>query len=77
MIARLNRLKPGTLFRLPTMPEVRGELLSVSDCSAQVRLTGGLRVIEFEDRHFVASSGRVTRWAPATLVEVICEAPNV
>lgn len=74
MLARLSRIPPGTMFRLPTMPEVRGVLVACSDCSATVRLTRGLCVVEVEDRAFVANRGsQVVRWSTATLVEVLCE----
>ena len=72
----LDRLKPGTRFRLAGMPQVTGELISVSDCSATVRLDGGTREVEFENddgttRRFRASRVTTTTWAPATVVEPI------
>ena len=76
MQSYLERLKPGTRFRLAGMPEVTGELISVSDCSATVRLDGGIREVEFENpdgttRRFRASRVTTTTWAPATVVEPI------
>ena len=72
----LDRLKPGTRFRLKGMPEVTGELISVSDCSATVRIDGGVREVEIENpdgttRRFRASPVTTTTWAPATVVEPI------
>src|SRR6185369_3522516 len=72
----LQRLKPGMRFRLVGMPEVTGELLSCSDCSAVVRLDGGPREVEIENpdatkRRFRANRATTTTWAPATVVEPI------
>jgi HB1, ASXL, restriction endonuclease HTH domain len=72
----LQQLKPGTRFRLVGMPEVTGELLSCSDCSAVVRLDGGTREVEFENddgttRRFHAHRATTTTWASATVVEPI------
>src|SRR4029453_14272229 len=72
----LQCLKPGTRFRLVGMPEVTGELLSCSDCSALVRLDGGTREVEFENddgttRRFRACGATTTTWASATVVEPI------
>ena len=72
----LQRLKPGTRFRLVGMPQVSGELLSCSDCSAVVRIEGGTREVEFENddgttRHFRARRATTTTWASATVVEPI------
>jgi hypothetical protein len=72
----LQRLKPGMRFRLADMPEVTGELLSCSDCSAVVRIEGGTREVEFENddgttRHFRARRATTTIWASATVVEPI------
>ena len=72
----LDRLKPGTRFRLAGMPEIRGELVSCGDCSATVRLDGGTREVEIENqdgttRRFSARRATTTTWAPATVVEPI------
>src|SRR5262245_102286 len=72
----LERLKPGTRFRLVGMPEVTAELLSCSDCSAVVRLDGGTHEVEIENkdgttRRFRARRAATTTWAPATVVEPI------
>ena len=72
----LDRLKPGTRFRLAGMPQVTGTLINVSDCSATVRIDGGTREVEFENedgttRRFRASRTTTTTWAPATVVEPI------
>jgi hypothetical protein len=72
----LDRLKPGTRFRLTGLPQVTGTLINVSDCSATVRLDGGTREVEIENpdgttRRFRASRVTTTTWAPATVVEPI------
>jgi hypothetical protein len=72
----IQYLKPGTKFRLACEPNLTGTLVTCSDCSATVRLHGGVRDVEFEDhdgqpRRFRAASGRTTTWALATLVEPI------
>jgi hypothetical protein len=72
----LDRLKPGTRFRLAGMPEVTGTLIDCTDCSATVRIDGGTREVEFENddgttRRFRASRTHTTTWAPATVVEPI------
>ena len=72
----LDRLKPGTRFRLAGMPEVMGTLIDCTDCSATVRLEGGTRDVEIENqdgttRRFRASRTTTTTWAPATVVEPI------
>jgi len=76
MHSQLQFLKPGSRFRLAGMPEVTGELLSLSDCSATVRIDGGMREIEIENpdgttRRFRAHRATTTTWAPATCVEPI------
>lgn len=58
------------------MPEVTGELVRVSDCSATVKIDGGKKDVQIEDdegvvRRFTANKSRTTTWAPATLVEPI------
>jgi hypothetical protein len=72
----LDRLKPGTRFRLAGMPQVTGTLIDCTDCSATVRVDGGIREVEFENpdgttRRFRASRTHTTTWAPATVVEPI------
>jgi hypothetical protein len=72
----IQYLPPGTRFRLACEPSLTGTLVMCSDCSATVRLHGGVRDVEFEDhdgqlRHFRAASARTTTWALATLVEPI------
>ena len=72
----LDRLKSGTRFRLAGMPEVTGTLIDCTDCSATVRIDGGVREVEFENedgttRRFRASRTHTTTWAPATVVEPI------
>ena len=72
----LDRLKPGTRFRLAGMPEVTGTLIDCTDCSATVRIDGGTREVEIENqdgttRRFRASRVTTTTWAPATVVEPI------
>ena len=72
----LDRLKPGTRFRLAGMPEVTGTLIDCTDCSATVRIDGGTREVEIENqdgttRRFRASRVTTTTWAPATFVEPI------
>jgi len=72
----LARLKPGTRFRLIGMPEVTGELVGCSDCSATVRIDGGAREVAIENddgttRRFHARRATTTTWAPATVVEPI------
>jgi hypothetical protein len=72
----LDRLKPGTRFRLAGMPEVTGTLIDCTDCSATVRIDGGTREVEFENedgttRRFRASRTTTTTWAPAAVVEPI------
>jgi HB1/ASXL restriction endonuclease-like protein with HTH domain len=72
----LDRLKPGTRFRLAGMPEVTGTLIDCTDCSANVRVDGGTREVEFENedgatRRFSARRATTTTWAPATVVEPI------
>lgn len=82
-ITYLNRLAPGTRFRVAGMPELQGELLDCSDCSAKVRLDGGPRDVEFEDdqghtRRFRARRVTTTTFAPGTAVEVIAVSnPNL
>src|SRR5262245_12859200 len=72
----LQHLKPGTRFWLVGMPEVTGQLLSCSDCSAVVHIDGGTREVEIEShdgttRRFRAHRATTTTWAPATVVEPI------
>jgi hypothetical protein len=72
----LQQMKPGMRFRLVGMPEVTGELLSCSDCSAVVRIEGGTREVEFENddgttRRFRARRATTTTWASATVVKPI------
>lgn len=74
-------LKPGTRFRLVGMPEITGELLDCSECSAKVRIDGGEREVTFEDtdgqtRHFRARRMTTTTWAPSTVVEPISTTPE-
>jgi hypothetical protein len=76
MRTHLERLKPGTRFRLADMPEVTATLVSCNECSATVRVDGGVRDVEFENpdgttRRFRASRTHTTTWAPATVVEPI------
>jgi chemotaxis protein histidine kinase CheA len=78
----LQNLKPGTRFRLAGMPEITGMLVRCSDCSATVRVDGGVVDVEFESadgatRRFRASRATTTTWAPATLVEPIDDGPQV
>jgi hypothetical protein len=72
----LDRLSPGTRFRLAGMPQVTGTLIDCTDCSATVRIDGGTREVEIENqdgttRRFRASRVTTTTWAPATVVEPI------
>ena len=71
-----QHLKPDMRFRLVGMPEVIGELLSCSDCTAVVRIEGGTRDVEIDNpdgttRRFRARRATATTWAPATVVEPI------
>jgi len=81
MQSSLFGLKPGTRFRLAGMPEVTGELLDCSECSAKVRIDGGVRDVEIENgngepRRFKAHRTTVTTWAPSTIVEPMATASN-
>ena len=72
----LERLKPGTRFRVAGMPEITGTLIDCTDCSATVRIDGGTCEVEIENqdgttRRFSARRATTTTWAPATLVEPI------
>lgn len=76
MITNLQALKPGTPFRLREMPELQGVLVDVNECSANVKLSRGVREVEITDRdgevrRFTANRSQTTIWSPATLVEVI------
>src|SRR5688500_14925113 len=78
----LDRLKPGTRFRLAGMPEVTGTLIDCTDCSATVRVDGGSREVEIEKpdgttRRFRASRSHTSTWAPATCVEPIFSPEDV
>src|SRR3990172_7273495 len=70
----LNRLEPGTRFRLSGMPEITGEFLRCSESSCTVRLDRGVRDIEFEGaggtvRTFRTRRCHITTWALGTVVE--------
>ena len=72
----IRYLAPGTRFRLAGMPAVTATLISCSDCSAKVRIDGGVREVEIENedglvRRSRAQRATTTTWAPATVVEPI------
>jgi hypothetical protein len=72
----IQYLNPGTKFRLACEPNLTGTLVTVSDCSATVRLHGAVRDVVIEEttgekRRFRATPSRTTTWALATLVEPI------
>jgi hypothetical protein len=72
----LNRVRPGTRFRVTGLPELVGTLIDCSDCSANVEFDGGTRDVEFEGadgqtRHFRACRKTRTTIAPGTLVDVL------
>jgi len=73
----LQHCQPGQRFKLFCDPEVKGTVLRKSDCSVTVKVSGGIRDVEFEDpktgekRTFRAEGGRTTNWSPNT--EVIAE----
>ena len=76
----LQRLRPGTRFRLDEMPEVTGVLVKANDCRAVVRLDRPERDVEFTDyegqpRHFKSRGTHVTSWAPTTVVEPVGFSP--
>src|SRR5450631_1811387 len=69
----LQRLRPGTRFRLAEMPEITGVLLKANECRAVVRLDRPERDVEFVDqeghpRRFQCRGTHVTSWAPTTVV---------
>lgn len=70
----LQRLKPGTRFRLAEMPEITGVLVNASEWRAVVRLDCQERDIEFDEqpRQFRSRGTRVTSWAPAHVPELRC-----
>ena len=77
----LNRLRPGTRFRLAQMPEITGILLKANECRAVVRLDRPERDVEFIDqdgqpRRFVGRGTHVTSWAPTTVVEPVGFEPH-
>ena len=45
----LQRLRPGTRFRLAEMPEITGVLVKANECRAVVRLDRPERDVEFID----------------------------
>ena len=72
----LQRLRPGTRFRLAEMPEITGVLVKANECRAVVRLDRPERDVEFTDqegqtRQFKSRGSQVTSWAPTTLVEPV------
>ena len=72
----LQRLKPGTRFRLAEMPEITGVLVKANECRGVVRLDRPEREVEFTDqdgqtRQFKSRGTHVTSWAPTTLVEPV------
>jgi hypothetical protein len=72
----LQRLPPGTRFRLAEMPEITGVLLKANRCRAVVRLDRPERDVEFTDhggqpRRFLCRGTHVTSWAPTTVVEPV------
>ena len=46
----LQRLRPGTRFRLAEMPEITGVLVKANECRAVVRLDCPERDVEFTDQ---------------------------
>ena len=69
----LQRLRPGTRFRLAEMPEITGVLVKANECRAVVRLDRPERDVEFVDqegqpRQFKSRGSHVTSWAPTTVV---------
>lgn len=74
----LQHLQPGQRFVLACDPAVNGTVLRKSDCSVTIKLSGGLRDVEFEDprtgkkRSFCAESGRTTNWSLNTAVYPLC-----
>ena len=46
----LQRLRPGTRFRLAEMPEITGVLVKANECWAVVRLDRPERDVEFADQ---------------------------
>src|SRR5580765_1382338 len=72
----LQRLRPGTRFRLAEMPEITGVLVKANECRAVVRLDRPERDVEFthqegQPRHFKSRGTHVTSWAPTTVVEPV------
>jgi hypothetical protein len=72
----IQYLPIGTRFRLACDPQIQGTVVSVSDCSATVKLHGATREVVIEEttgetRRFRATPSRTTTWALATLVEPI------
>ena len=72
----LQRLRPGTRFRLAEMPEITGVLIKANECRAVVRLDRPERDVEFTDqegqpRRFQSRGAHVTSWAPTTVVEPV------
>lgn len=70
----LQFLVPGQRFTLACDPDVKGTMLRKSDCSVTVKVTGGVRDVEFEDpatgekRSVKFEGGRTTNWSPNTEV---------
>lgn len=71
----LAMLPCGSRFRLDTMPEISGTLLSISDSRCVVKLDRAPKVVDFEDSRtgewvrFVRAAGYVTSWSPFTQIE--------
>jgi hypothetical protein len=78
----LQRLRPGTKFRLAEMPEITGVLVKANECRAVVRLDRPEREVEFTDhdgqtRQFKSRGTHMTSWAPTTVVEPVGIEPIV
>jgi HB1, ASXL, restriction endonuclease HTH domain len=77
----LQRLRPGTRFRLAEMPEITGVLVTASEWRAVVRLDRPERDVEIVDhegqpRQFRSRGTHVTSWAPTTVVEPVGFEPH-
>ena len=74
----LQRLRPGTRFRLAEMPEITGVLVTASEWRALVRLDRPERDLVFDEqpRQFRSRGTHVTSWAPTTVVEPVGFEPH-
>lgn len=68
-MTQLIHLRPGDRFRQPDLG-ITGELIKINVCRAYVWLDSPDRLVEFEDRSFVAKGGRYDNWSPNLNIEL-------